>query len=89
MQSQPDTWELMRTWQYVLPPSRPDVQDLEVIRRQLAQVDRLAEIGVLGCTPEFRDLLHELGFEQVVILERSTSFLKAMSMLRQCTPTTS
>jgi hypothetical protein len=82
MTTQRDTWELMQTWQYVLPPSRPDVQDLEVIRQQLAQVERSSQVGVLGSTPEFRDLLHELGFETVVVLERSANFLQAMSMLR-------
>ena len=76
MTAQPDTWQLMQTWQYVLPPSRPDVQDLEAIRQQLAQVERSAPVGVLGSTPEFRDLLYELEFETVVVLERSVDVYK-------------
>ena len=76
------TWERMVTWQLVLPPSRPDALDLERARMLLERVPRNHPVGVLGSTPEFRDLLGQMGFTTVYVLDRSSVFLQAMTGLR-------
>jgi len=77
-----DTWDLMQNWYLVLPPSRPSALQLARIQSLLAKVDRSLPVAVLGSTPEFRDLLHESGFQQIYVLERNPSFYKAMTAAR-------
>lgn len=74
-----DTWDLMTQWSLVLPPSRPDELDLARIAARLQRVDRAEPVGVLGSTPEFRDLLAESGFSEVFVLDRNEGFLRAMT----------
>ena len=77
-----NTWQQMRGWELVLPPSRPDVFDLRRITEHARHVDRNAQVAVLGSTPEFRDLLHELGFGQIYILEKNSEFHESMTASR-------
>jgi hypothetical protein len=77
-----DTWALMQHWDLVLPPSRPSMLQLSRIKLQIAGIDRSRPVAILGCTPEFRDLLFECGFHQIYLLERNPTFLAAMSALR-------
>jgi hypothetical protein len=77
-----DTWALMEHWDLVLPPSRPSAHQLTRIQHQIADIDRSKPVGVLGSTPEFRDLLFENGFHDIYILERNMTFLAAMSQAR-------
>lgn len=77
-----DVWSRMDHWDLVLPPSRPDAYQLELIRRVISDVDRGAPVGVLGSTPEFRDLLAELGFSDIRIFERNNDSYRRMSALR-------
>lgn len=77
-----DTWSRITTWAAVLPPSRPDVLDLNRIRSIASELDRSVPVGVLGSTPEFLDLLHELSFNEIVALERNMSHYSAMETLR-------
>jgi len=76
------TWSKMNGWHLVLPPSRPDTLDLRRISAAADPIPRTANVGILGSTPEFRDLLHEMGFRSITILERNTSFFEAMSRQR-------
>jgi len=46
------------------------------------EIDRAAPVGILGSTPEFRDLLYECGFEHIYVLDRNTTFYVAMSNAR-------
>lgn len=77
-----DTWDLMQNWHLVLPPSRPSAGQLLRIRSFASDIDRSAPVGILGSTPEFRDLLHELGFTNIHILERNMRFYEAMGAWR-------
>ena len=77
-----DTWDRMLGWQVVLPPSRPDALDLQRIAQALVGLDLKAPVGVLGSTPEFRDLLHELGFESIHVLERNLAYFDHVSAQR-------
>ena len=72
----------MEHWDLVLPPSRPDAWQLEVVRRVADQLDRSAPVGVLGSTPEFLDVLSELGFTDIRAFERNLEFYKRMQSLR-------
>ena len=67
-------WELMNNWYFVLPPSRPDERYLENIKRHIDRFDRNEAVAVLGSTPEFRDLLCEMEFKNVFILEKNKEF---------------
>ncbi len=77
-----DTWDSMQNWHLVLPPSRPSGEELERIRSLASDIDRSAPVGVLGSTPEFRDLLHEFGFSNVHVLERNMRFYEVMGEWR-------
>lgn len=77
-----ETWDRMQHWNLVLPPSRPSVDQLNWIRSALEATDRHSPVAVLGSTPEFRDLLCELGFHDVRVLDRNVSFYQAMSEAR-------
>ena len=77
-----DTWDLMKNWHLVLPPSRPSARQLAHIKSIASGIDRSAPVGVLGSTPEFRDLLHELGFSNIHVLERNMHFYEAMCAWR-------
>lgn len=76
------TWDNIKTWQYVLPPSRPSNEHLSCIRESIEQVDRSAPVAILGSTPEFRDLLYELGFTNVVVIDNNVQSFHQMSRLR-------
>lgn len=67
-------WNNFYTWHLVMPPSRPDVYQLMRIRLLMQGIDRSLPIGILGSTPEFRDMCYELGFKNVHIFEKNISF---------------
>lgn len=77
-----DTWDLIRNWDLILPPSRPSASQLTRIKSALANVDRSMPVAVLGSTPEFRDLLFECGFTSIHVLERNLNSFAAMSAMR-------
>lgn len=77
-----DTWDLMHNWHLVLPPSRPSHEQLLQIKAVAAGYDRSLPVAVLGSTPEFRDLLHEMGFRAIHVLERNMRFYEAMGAWR-------
>jgi hypothetical protein len=77
-----DTWDLMHEWYLVLPPSRPSAVQIARIRRQILGVNKQLPVAVLGSTPEFRDLLHESGFQQIYVLDRNAKFYAAMGEAR-------
>lgn len=76
------SWNSMRTWDLVLPPSRPSAIELDRIRSIAATLDRSCPVAVLGSTPEFRDLLHECGFQQIFVLDKNREFFSSMSAAR-------
>lgn len=77
-----ETWERMDTWQLVLPPSRPSTGQLRLLRDVACNVRRDAPVAVLGSTPEYRDLLHEEGFQSIFIFEKNSTFYAQMSAAR-------
>ena len=70
------------SWTLVLPPSRPEALELARIRAIATKLDRTEAVAVLGSTPEFRDLLAELSFENVTVLDKNPKFYQAMSEYR-------
>jgi len=66
--------EIQSNWQYVLPPSRPSIYEIERIRALLRTVDREKPVAVLGSTIEFRNLLLDMGFCNIVVFEKNQSF---------------
>lgn len=77
-----DNWDLMRHWSLVLPPSRPSASQLSKIRTTLQEAPKTGAVAVLGSTPEFRDLFHELGFPNIFVFDRNQRFYDAMSSYR-------
>ncbi len=67
---------ILSNWEYVLPPSRPSVSELERIRALLIREDRDSPIAILGSTIEFRNLLHEMGFKNIYVFEKNPDFYK-------------
>jgi hypothetical protein len=66
----------------VLPPLRPSAAQVARIAAHLKGVARSDPVAVLGSTPEFRDLLYELGFRSIHVFDRSERCYAAMSRLR-------
>jgi hypothetical protein len=77
-----DTWNLMQHWNLVLPPSRPTNRQLTLVRSLIHNLDISRPVAVLGCTPEYRDLLYESGFQRIYVLEKNMNFFEAMTALR-------
>ena len=75
-------WDKMTSWDLVLPPSRPSEHHLRWFRSHLSTLRPEDPIGVLGSTPELRDLLSELKFRDIYVLEKNQSFLEKMNELR-------
>jgi len=61
-------------WQYVLPPSRPSIAELQRIRLLLFSIDRKLPIAILGSTVEYRDLLREMEFEYIFVFDKNRDF---------------
>lgn len=76
------TWDKIHSWNLVLPPSRPSGYHLSLIRKEISHFDLTKPVAVLGSTPEFRDLLHEVGFTTIYILDNNPGFYRSMSSLR-------
>ena len=76
------TWDNIISWDMVLPPSRPSLYHLDCARRALAHVERTDPVAILGSTPEFRDLLVELGFVNISVIDNNPSFYQSMAALR-------
>jgi len=76
-------WSSESDWDLVLPPSRPNEYQLDIIRKIVSErkSDDL-KVAILGCTPEFRDLLCELGVEHIYLFDKSVDFYQKMSTYR-------
>lgn len=74
-------WRNMDLWYTVLPPSRPTVAELRRIEEYIVGISRQEPVAILGCTPEFRDLLSQMGFEQRYIFDISVDFYQRMTTL--------
>jgi Methyltransferase domain len=79
-------WDaLARSWNNFLSPCRPDQEDLKIIRKLLQQ--RISsgsssqKLLVLGSTPEFRDLVPQLGID-VTIIDQNQSMVEFMQRLQ-------
>jgi len=76
-------WSKTSDWDLVLPPSRPNDFQLGLIRNMLLRYDlSTIRVGILGSTPEFRDLLCELNIKTIVVFDKSIDFYKKMSDYR-------
>ncbi len=68
------TWSSITTWNLVLPPSRPDIWQLEIIQEYLEKKDNITAIAVLGSTVEFRDLLSDIGAKNIYVFEKNKEY---------------
>ena len=66
--------KIVQNWQFVLPPSRPSIIELERIRSLLTLVKRDSPVAVLGSTIEYRELYNDMGFQKVFIFEKNYDF---------------
>jgi len=76
---------MMHNWNFVLPPSRPSIIEIQRIREHIHDFPKDVPVGILGSTPEYRDLLHELGFSNIYIFDKNTKFYQQMSTIRAYT----
>ena len=75
-------WPSMTDWDLVLPPSRPSRDHLNFINNALSRIGRNSPVAVLGATPEYRDLLAENDFSEIVLFDRNPGFVRKMTSLR-------
>lgn len=75
-------WEKVTKWTKVLPPSRPSREHIRWFKRHLQTRNRQARIGILGSTPELRDLAGKLRFKRVDVLDRDMEVCARMTRLR-------
>lgn len=61
-------------WEYVLPPSRPTVCELQRIESIISRFDKNKPVAVLGSTIEFRTLLNRMGFKDIYVFEKNMDF---------------
>lgn len=81
------SWQKIDSWQFVIPPSRPSKAQLAFIERHIYDIDRSKNVGVLGSTVEYRDILKSLGFENVFVFENNIDYYKYSSkFLRNFNP---
>lgn len=65
-------------WGLFLPPTRPSISELAVIERHLlslAKKKKRFKVGILGSTPEYRDLCQEYGIEYRCIEYAKSNFV--------------
>lgn len=77
-----DSWSLMKNWNQVIPPSRPSTEQLNYLTSFAKKLNKKDHVAVLGSTMEFRDLLHELGFQNVFVFDRNKEFYEQTSKAR-------
>jgi hypothetical protein len=68
------TWDNMISWSDVLPPSRPDVWQLDIISEYLNNISCNAPIALLGTTIEFLDLLAFKEKVNIFVFEKNKKF---------------
>lgn len=77
-----DKWDVLTTWQCVLPPSRPDNWQLSIIKEHLTAYKNPV-VAVLGATIEFRDLLAECNISKVYVFEKNHHYFTEISQYRK------
>ena len=75
-------WKKVTKWTKVLPPSRPSREHIHWFRKHLQTLNRESRIGILGSTPELRDLAGKLRFRRVDVLDRDMEVCARMTRLR-------
>lgn len=79
-------WDaLARSWSNFLSPCRPDKEDLEAIQehlqRRISNGEPCGRLLILGSTPEFRDLIPQMGID-VTIIDQNQSMVDFMQRLQ-------
>lgn len=75
-------WDDFIDWYFVLPPNRPTVKYLSLIRVVCATFDRSSPVCVLGSTPEIRDILAAMAFQTVYVIDVSETYHSRTAALR-------
>ena len=68
------SWDQMLSWEFVLPPSRPNEFQITRIREYCREIPRDSKVAILGSTVEFRDLMYEVGFRNIYVLDISQKY---------------
>ncbi|MGA5078770.1 hypothetical protein ACPC37_14365 [Streptomyces griseoincarnatus] len=76
-----DKWKFHIDWWSMLPPGRPTRKELSFIRECAHSLDASSAL-IMGSTPEYRDLCHELGIADVLVIDHSRSFHYHVSQQR-------
>jgi len=76
-------WDSHEAWHLMLPPGRPSVDHLATFRRVINRASKFPRtVGILGSTPELRDLCARLGIMHVWVIDRNSRFHESMNRLR-------
>ncbi|MEX0921419.1 MAG: hypothetical protein WDZ84_01470 [Rhodovibrionaceae bacterium] len=74
MNSEPsENWRKIHHWDLVIPPSRPSVEQLQILRAFLRSDSRIATAAVLGSTVEYINLLQQFEVKTYVF-EKDTYY---------------
>lgn len=76
-----DKWEFHIDWWSMLPPGRPSQGELSFVKEHLRSLE-ISSALIMGSTPEYRDLCHELGIAEVFVIDHSESFHEHVSSQR-------
>ncbi|HLC98517.1 MAG TPA: class I SAM-dependent methyltransferase [Candidatus Nanoarchaeia archaeon] len=75
---------IAHSWGQLTSPARPTKDELRIIKEYLKSIRDVSKKGkgmlILGATPEFRDIGHELGFN-VTLIDINPKMVKAMRFL--------
>lgn len=75
-------WSKDSDWEYVLPPSRPNKFQLDIVEDRIKLLPCDAKVAILGSTPEFRDLAYQMEISNIYIFDKSVDFYQKSSKMR-------
>lgn len=71
-------------WQKVCPPWRPSFSDETIYKSIISQFNSKSSVLILGATPEIRDIVYELKFDNRFVVDISSEMFEQMSLVRKC-----
>jgi len=79
-----ERWNLHGVWHLVPPPARPAPSDLAFIEKYVKRLDRTSSKAlILGCTPEYRDLLMKYRIKTLCADYHPESFHRFRKHMKQ------
>jgi hypothetical protein len=78
-----EKWNSHDIWHRVQPPARPSQSDLRFLEDHLKTLDpHSSKALILGCTPEYRDLLMKYELDSTCIDHQSESFHELKNLMK-------